>query len=112
MKDNPPAKEDAPMVAKMAKIGIVPGKDFDMSKLDPAVAKALEGVPKAGLEKIMGHFKNAGTNVNGWVSSDQDRDLRHRLPAAGLHHRHRPRRQPAPGRSLSDLRGGRRRQAL
>src|SRR3989304_10189791 len=38
MKDNPPAEADAPMVAKMAKIGIVPGEDFDMSKLDPAVA--------------------------------------------------------------------------
>ncbi len=26
------------MVAKLAKIGIVPGQDFDASKLDPAVA--------------------------------------------------------------------------
>ena len=57
------------MVAKMAKIGIVPGKDFDMSKLDPAVAKGLQGVPKAAQEKIMGHFKNAGTDVNGWMFS-------------------------------------------
>ena len=47
MKDNPPAKADAPMVEKLAKIGIVPGKDFDISKLDPAVAKGLQGVPKA-----------------------------------------------------------------
>ena len=66
MKDNPPAKADAPMVEKMAKIGVVPGQDFDPSKLDPAVAKALERVPKAAKEKIMGHFKRAGTNVNGW----------------------------------------------
>ena len=28
MKDNPPAKADAPMVEKMAKIGIVPGQGF------------------------------------------------------------------------------------
>ena len=47
MKDNPPAKEDAPIVEKMAKIGLVPGKDFDIGKLDPAVAKGLQGVPKA-----------------------------------------------------------------
>jgi len=66
MKDNPPAKEDAPMVEKMAKIGIVPGKDFDVAKLDPAVAKVLQGVPKLGVEKIMAQFKNAGTEVNGW----------------------------------------------
>ena len=66
MKDNPPAKEDAPMVEKLAKIGVVPGKDFDMSGLDPAVARALQRVPKEGVAKIMGHFKDAGTNVNGW----------------------------------------------
>lgn len=69
MKDNPPTKEDAPMVEKMAKIGIVPGQDFDMSKLDPTVAKGLQGVPKAGFEKIMAHFKDAGTEVNGWTYS-------------------------------------------
>ena len=67
MKENPPAKEDAPIVEKMAKIGIVPGQDFDMSKLDPAAAKVLQGVPKAAQEKIMAHFKAAGTFVNGWL---------------------------------------------
>lgn len=67
MKDNPPAKDDAPMVEKMAKIGIVPGKDFDIGKLDAAAVNALQGVPKAAQEKIMGHFKNAGVNKNGWI---------------------------------------------
>jgi uncharacterized protein (TIGR03000 family) len=66
MKDNPPAKEDAPMVAKMAKIGLVPGKDFDITKLDPAVAKGLAGAPKAGIETIMAEFKTGPTKVNGW----------------------------------------------
>src|SRR5262249_36305417 len=47
MKDNPPAKADAAMVGKMAKLGIVPGKDFDISKLDAAVARGLERAPKA-----------------------------------------------------------------
>jgi hypothetical protein len=66
LKDNPPTEADAPIVARMAKIGIVPGKDFDMSKLDPATAKALENVPKVGLDKIKGHFKKAGKDINGW----------------------------------------------
>jgi hypothetical protein len=66
MKGNPPAKEDAPMVAKLAKIGIVPGKDFDTWQLGAKAAKALEGVPKAAQEKIMGHFKQAGKDINGW----------------------------------------------
>lgn len=66
MKDNPPAKEDAPMVAKMAKIGLVPGKDFDISKLDPAAQKGVEQAVKPGLEKIVGHFKDVGKFGNGW----------------------------------------------
>ncbi len=69
MKDNPPAKEDAPMVSKMAQIGIVPGQEFDIARLDPAVAQGLNDVPKLGVEKIMAHFKNAGKVENGWVFS-------------------------------------------
>jgi hypothetical protein len=66
MADNPPAKEDAPMVEKMAKIGIVQGKPFDTSKLDPAVARGLAKAPKPAQAKIMAHFKG-GTVENGWL---------------------------------------------
>ncbi len=66
LKDNPPAKEDADMVAKLAKIGLVPGQDFDLAKLDPAVQKGLTRVPQEAFEKIMAYFKSAGTPVNGW----------------------------------------------
>lgn len=69
MKDNPPAPADAPMVAKMAKLGIVPGEDFDASKLDPVVAKALQAVPKAAFETIAGNFMKMAVPVNGWVVS-------------------------------------------
>ena len=71
MKDNPPAAADAPMVAKLAQIGIVPGQDFDISKLDPAVAKGLERAPKEAQGKVMAWFKEGiaagdATLVNGW----------------------------------------------
>jgi hypothetical protein len=69
MKDNPPAKEDAPIVAKLVKIGIVPGQDFDSSKLGPTVSKALEGAPKAAQELIMAEYKKFGKPVNGWQYS-------------------------------------------
>lgn len=46
---------------------IVPGKDFDINKLDAVAAKALQGVPKVAQDKIMGHFKDSGVNKNGWV---------------------------------------------
>ncbi|MDX1946001.1 MAG: DUF1254 domain-containing protein [Pirellulaceae bacterium] len=64
LKDNPPAAADAPLIEKLAQIGIVPGQDFDASKLPAAAAK---GVPLAGQQRILGHFKNAGTNAGGWI---------------------------------------------
>jgi hypothetical protein len=66
MEANPPAVADDPMVAKLAKIGLIPGKDFGLNKLDPAVVKGLERAPEAALEKIMAHGKDAGVEVNGW----------------------------------------------
>lgn len=67
MKDNPPAKEDAPTVEKLAKIGIVPGRDFDPAKVDATIAKGLAGVPPVAQAKIMAHFKDSGSSVNGWT---------------------------------------------
>jgi hypothetical protein len=66
MRDNPPAAADAPMVAKMAKIGLVPGQPFDLNDLDPTVAKAVQAVPKPAFEKIMAAFKSMRP-VNGWM---------------------------------------------
>ncbi len=66
MKTNPPYKADAPMVAKMATIGIVPGQSFDKTKFNPDFAKR---VPQAAFDRIMLHFKFSDgdvKNVNGW----------------------------------------------
>lgn len=67
MKNNPPAEADTPMVAKMAKLGIVPGQPFAFDKLDPAVQTALKDVPKESFQKIMAHFATAGKHENGWL---------------------------------------------
>ena len=76
MKTNPPGAEDAPMVAKLAKIGLVPGQDFDPSKLEPAVAKGMAKAPKPAQEQIMAWLKEgiaAGDMKleNGWIFSTQ-----------------------------------------
>ncbi|KAB2842644.1 DUF1254 domain-containing protein [bacterium] len=69
MKANPPAAADAPMVAQMAKLGIVPGQKFDMDKFPKDVAKALQTVPQAAQQMIAAQMKNAGSDVNGWTFS-------------------------------------------
>ena len=57
MKTNPPAAADAPMVAKLAELGIVPGKDFDATALDPAIVEGINAAPKPAQDKIMAWLK-------------------------------------------------------
>jgi hypothetical protein len=71
LKDNPPAQADAQILTRIAQIGIVLGQEFDIARLDPAIAQGLNDVPKLGVAKIMAHFKNAGKMENGWVFSTQ-----------------------------------------
>lgn len=66
MKTNPPTDADAEMVEKMAQVGIVPGKDFDKSKLD---TRFVRHIPEIAFGRIMLHFKFSDgdvKNVNGW----------------------------------------------
>jgi hypothetical protein len=67
MKNNPPAPEDAPMVASMAKIGLVPGQPFDADKLDPVVADAIRSAPKAAWDKIAAYTAKSGIVKHGWL---------------------------------------------
>jgi hypothetical protein len=63
----PPAREDAPMLARMAKIGLVPGQPFDMTKLPPAVQAALKDLGTVALHRIEANKDSLGATVNGWV---------------------------------------------
>jgi DNA sulfur modification protein DndE len=66
MKENPPSPADAPIVARLAKIGIVPGQDFDMTKLDPVVAAGLEQSVQTAVAKVQAAAPKVGTMMNGW----------------------------------------------
>jgi hypothetical protein len=67
MKTNPPSADDAPLVAKMAKIGLVPGQDFDPTKLGTFDKEAIRVVPKTAQIKIISSLKEMGKNINGWM---------------------------------------------
>ncbi len=62
----PAAAEDAPMVARMAQLGIVAGQPFDASQLDPALREKLKDVPEIALEKMVAAWDSLGQDVNGW----------------------------------------------
>jgi hypothetical protein len=65
MKTNPPSPDDAPALASFAKIGLVPGQDFDASKLDADFAAR---IPEVAFDRIMLQFKvnDAVKHINGW----------------------------------------------
>jgi hypothetical protein len=62
----PAPAQDAPMLARMAQLGIVPGKPFDSGKFDPAVQAALQDVPRIALKKMVAAWDSLGEDVNGW----------------------------------------------
>lgn len=66
MKNNPPAAADAPILARISRIGIVPGQDFDVTRLDSTTEAAFQKVPLLAQKEMMGSLSRGGTSVNGW----------------------------------------------
>jgi hypothetical protein len=67
MKDNPPAAADAPVLARLAAVGVAPGKPFDLTALDPAVAAGLRRGPGVARERLTAAAKMVqGKGANGW----------------------------------------------
>lgn len=65
LQKNPPTPADAPIVARMAEIGIVPGQKFDGSGLSPEV---LPNIPQMAIEAIIAYEKQGAMKViNGWT---------------------------------------------
>jgi hypothetical protein len=52
MRDNPPTPEDRPLLKKMARLGIVPGRPFDIGALDASSIQVLEFVPPTAHEQM------------------------------------------------------------
>lgn len=66
MATNPPAKDDAPMVATLARLGIIPGKPFNINARGPATAEALRQAVTEGNKQIQAGIAKVTEQVNGW----------------------------------------------
>ncbi len=66
MKLNPPHSTDWSTLARLKRIGLVPGQSFDISKLDPAIKDALATGAKSGLKLMMDKLPTLARVVNGW----------------------------------------------
>jgi hypothetical protein len=66
LKLHPPHLTDEPIIAQMKKIGIEPGKGFDIGKLDPAVQRALETAPQDAQKLMAWKLPTLARVANGW----------------------------------------------
>ncbi|MEV0600540.1 DUF1254 domain-containing protein [Streptomyces sp. NPDC050315] len=66
MAANPPSPADARMVATLKRLGISPGKPFDINAKGAATAQALHQAVSAGQQKIQKAVSGLGKDVNGW----------------------------------------------
>jgi hypothetical protein len=62
----PESDKDKGIRAKLAKIGVGPGKGFDMNSLSPEQQQAMADGMKAGDAKVNAFVAGGATDVNGW----------------------------------------------
>ena len=66
LKLHPPHITDQPIIAQMRRIGIEPGKSFDITTLDPAIQKVLEAVPQEAQQLLKWKLPTLARVANGW----------------------------------------------
>src|SRR6185312_8521335 len=66
LKVNPPHLTDQPIIAQLKRIGIEPGKSFDMGNVDPAIRSALANVPEDAQKLMAWKMPTMARVVNGW----------------------------------------------
>ncbi len=66
LKVQPPHITDQPILAQMERIGIVPGKNFDIDKVDPSIKAGLGSVPEDALALMAWKVPTLARVVHGW----------------------------------------------
>jgi hypothetical protein len=66
MKLHAPHVTDQPIIAQLKRLGIEPGKSFDISKADPVVRGALEAAPAEGQKLMAWKLPTLARIADGW----------------------------------------------
>ena len=102
---NPPHPTDFSQLARIALLGIEPGKPFDASRFSAAEQAELEAGKADALAAMLASLPTLGTSVNGWtVMTDNIGVYGNCVPQACRGDDDRPRRQPARGCRLPTAR--------
>jgi hypothetical protein len=66
LKQHPPHLTDQPIIAQLRRIGLEPGKSFDLDKADPAVRKALATAPEEAQQLMTWKVPTLARVARGW----------------------------------------------
>jgi hypothetical protein len=66
LKVHPPHQTDQPIIAQMKKIGIEPGKSFDVSNADPVLQRGLDSAPQDALRLMEWKVPSLARVDDGW----------------------------------------------
>jgi hypothetical protein len=66
LKLQPPHLTDQPIIAQLLRIGLQPGRSFDLAAADPVVKKALETAPAEAQALMTWKVKTLARVANGW----------------------------------------------
>jgi len=72
MARHPSHLTDWSQLARMKRIGLEPGKPFNLSKVSPAIRAGLERVPTYGLKAMRAKYGRLAEVVNGWQMQTED----------------------------------------
>lgn len=70
MKDNPPAEDDILIVIQMARIGLIPGETFDLTRFNTSIQSAILEAQQIALDLISLYKIGIGAIVNNWIILD------------------------------------------
>jgi len=66
LKVNPPHVTDEPIIARIKRIGIEPGKSFDLQKVDSVIRDALKSAPEQAQKLMVSKLPTLARVTNGW----------------------------------------------
>ena len=68
LKRNPPHASDYAVLARIERVGLVPGQSFALAAADPAVQRGLTRAAADAWQRIIGRRKNLSLTRNNWVA--------------------------------------------
>jgi len=80
LKQNPPSRKDAEMLAQLKTINVIPGEDFDATKLTPEQIQQITAAFKQAQNTIAAAENNVVKTINGWQI------MRDNIGAYGTHY--------------------------